>query len=175
MNGLRIALLFVPLLAAAQQPVLQPPAVEPAPAKAVEKCSLEGQVANSLTGEPLRKAHLALQSMRGPNSSAYGAVSDAGGHFVIENIEPGQYQLSATRNGFTASGSGARGQVNDVRILELTSGQHVRDLNFRLVPHGVIAGRVLDEEGEPVEGAHVAVMRYAYQRGKRQFMPASAA
>ena len=36
---------------------------------------------------------------------------------------------------------------------------------LRLTPHGVIAGRVLDEDGEPVERVQVSTMRYQSFRG----------
>ena len=39
---------------------------------------------------------------------------------------------------------------------------------MRLTPHGVIAGRVLDEEGEPVANANVQVLRQQYMQGRKQ-------
>jgi 5-hydroxyisourate hydrolase-like protein (transthyretin family) len=39
---------------------------------------------------------------------------------------------------------------------------------MRMTPHGVIAGRVLDEEGEPVSGVNVQVMRQQYIQGRKQ-------
>jgi len=38
----------------------------------------------------------------------------------------------------------------------------LRDLLFRLIPWGVIAGRVLDEEGEPLPWAQVSALREVY-------------
>ena len=39
---------------------------------------------------------------------------------------------------------------------------------MRLTPHGVIAGRVLDEEGEPVPNANVQVLRQQYMQGRKE-------
>jgi hypothetical protein len=46
---------------------------------------------------------------------------------------------------------------------------------MRLTPHGVIAGRVLDEEGDPVPGANVQVSRQVYAQGRKQLSRAGAA
>src|SRR5439155_1009943 len=38
-------------------------------------------------------------------------------------------------------------------------------------PTGSIAGRILDEDGEPMPGATVRVMRYQYLQGDRRLVP----
>src|SRR5437016_9084652 len=64
---------------------------------------LEGTVL-SATGDPVRKATLRLQltsARRGAVSlSNYTGASDAEGHFIFDDIEPGTYQLSAERSGY---------------------------------------------------------------------------
>jgi hypothetical protein len=40
-------------------------------------------------------------------------------------------------------------------VLSLRPGQELKDLLFRLVPSGVVAGRILDEDGEPVNPSRV--------------------
>jgi len=161
-----LALAIVPLLLAAQQPAEVQPQANPQPTRPEDKCSIEGQVVNAQTGDPLKKAHVRLSSNDGQQNHNYGAVTDAGGHFAIQDIEPGSYTLSAERNGFTQSLYGARAKSRGFTPLSFSSGQRLRDLNFRLIPHGVIAGRVLDEDGEPVE--HVQVMATRYARGRKQ-------
>src|SRR6476660_681107 len=100
MNWFRFALIALPVLVAAQQPgVVGSTSNQPQPANSPGKthptqpkdmCSVEGQVMNSPTGEPIRKAHVTLQGMgsaNGPGPSTYGAVTDAGGRFAIQEIE----------------------------------------------------------------------------------------
>jgi hypothetical protein len=185
MNWFRLALIALPVLVAAQQPGVvgsssnqpQPANSQPGnaqPAQPRDRCSVEGQVMNSLTGEPVRKAHISLQGMGSPNSrgaspSTYAAVTDAGGRFTIQDIEPGTYFMGAERNGFIDAQSGRWGQARPV--MTLNPGQHTGDIVFRLVPHGVITGRVLDEDGEPVENVQVNVLRRQFFRGKRQLVP----
>jgi protocatechuate 3,4-dioxygenase beta subunit len=169
-------LLSLPVLAAAQQPGTvssQPgqsqqfnPPVQPT--RPEDLCSIEGQAVNALTGEPLKKAHVTMNNLGGQTNATPGAVTDASGRFVIENIDPGRYNVSAERNGFVRFQYGSRGPGRPGAPLTLSPGQRTRDLVFRLFPQGVITGKVVDEDGEPVESAQIRVLRYAFVRGKRQ-------
>jgi hypothetical protein len=181
----RFALAAVPLLLAAQQAVVtsqqpgteQPEGATQQPTKPEDKCSVEGQVRSAITGDPLRKAHVTLNriggaGMRSRNSADYGTTTDAGGHFLIQDIEPGTYQMDASRNGYVALAYGATKPEGPSTPLSLSPGRHTRDIVFRLTPNGVITGRVLDEDGEPMQGANITAMRFHTMRGKRQLMPA---
>jgi len=181
----RFALAAVPVLLAAQQAIgtfqqpgtEQPDAASQQPTKPEDKCSVEGQVWNAISGDPLRKARITLQRMdagnRGPRNAGYGAATDAGGHFLIQDVEPGMYQMSATRNGFVALSYGATKPDGPSTPLSLNPGKHARDIVFRLTPKSVITGRVLDEDGEPMQGVSISAMRLRAMRGKRQLMPAA--
>src|SRR5713101_2297863 len=182
MNWFRFALIALPVLVAAQQPgVVGSSSNQPQPANSQTQlpqpkdlCSIEGQVMNALTGEPVRKAYVSLNGMGSPNSRGsagpltYGAVTDAGGRFAIQDIEPGSYSVAAERNGFTDGQSPGWGGGRRVPTVTLNPGQHTSDIVFKMVPHGVITGRVLDEDGEPVQNVQVNALRYRFYRGKRQ-------
>jgi hypothetical protein len=58
-------------------------------------------------------------------------------------------------------------------LLELKDGQVVEKIDFSMPRAGVIAGRISDEFGEPVNGAIVSAMRYRYVEGQRQLVPVS--
>jgi protocatechuate 3,4-dioxygenase beta subunit len=161
-----LVLAIWPLWLGAQPPVEVQPQADPQPARPEDKCSIEGQVVNAQTGDPLKKARVRLYSNDGRQNNNYSAVTDGGGHFIIQAIDPGNYTLFAERNGFTEAQYGARGAGHGSTPLPLSPGQRIRDLNFRLVPFGVITGRVLDEDGEPVEHVNVAVTRYGSRRAQ---------
>jgi protocatechuate 3,4-dioxygenase beta subunit len=57
----------------------------------------------------------------------------------------------------------------------LTPGQRMSGLELKLQPQAVIAGRVLDEHGEPIARAAVMVMGYVYAPWGRQLSPRSSA
>src|SRR5215831_3755386 len=78
-----------------------------------EPGSLTGIVSNSVTGNPVVRAHVTLQSY--PN--VYGAMTTVDGRFSITTIVPGSYSLLVERRGyssFTVSGL-ASGQNLEVR------------------------------------------------------------
>src|SRR5262249_26748112 len=100
---------FFPL--SAQQVTVGTSDGAPAPVQAAEsksetrpedRCSLEGQVLNSATGEPISKANLTLRRSDiapGPGGAppTYITVTDSTGSFVLKDLEPGKYRLSANR------------------------------------------------------------------------------
>jgi len=163
-----LALAIAPLLLTAQEPAGDQQPATPQLTRPEDKCSIEGQVMNAQTGDPVKKARVRLFSDDGRNNN-YSANTDAGGHYVVQEIDPGSYNLLAERNGFIQAWYGTRGANRNPRPLTLSSAQRVRDVNFRLTPHGVITGRVLDEDGEPVEYVQVMVKRSV--RGRRQLGP----
>jgi protocatechuate 3,4-dioxygenase beta subunit len=153
-------------LACAQQ---QPPAAESAASETQKKeklCRITGHTLHAQTGGPVRKVKLILHQMR-MESKSYSAVSDAEGKFSIDDIEPGTYQLTAERAGFLRQSYGSRRYGFSGTALTLMTGQELKDLEFKLMPQGVITGKVLDEEGEPVRGAFINVTRQAQSSGGR--------
>jgi hypothetical protein len=119
------------------------------------KCALGGQVIQEPGGRPIRKATLELTPDDREDGTNYTAVTDAEGHFKIDNIEPGRYSLSVQHGGFSGARKHRRG-----RSLTLDPGQELKDLVFRLQPTAVITGKILDNDGDPVSGAYVFVASY---------------
>ncbi|MGZ5545464.1 MAG: MSCRAMM family protein, partial [Limisphaerales bacterium] len=137
-----------------------------------EKCSVEGTVVNAFTGEPLKKVHLTLRPLDQPNAAPYGANTDAAGHFLMDQLDPGRYTFSGSRNGFITQSYSPDGNLRHSTSLTLAKGQELKELVFKLTPQGVISGRVLDEDGEPLADVFIQPMVFQYQRGKRQLTPA---
>ena len=119
----------------------------------------------STAGDPVRKAAVILRA-KDENGTSYTADSDANGRFVVYDVQPGAYAVSADRQGFMSDTDGAPGAPPP--SLKVEAGQSVTDVKIKLVPLGVITGRVVDDEGDPVRGAQVQAMAYTYQAGKRQ-------
>lgn len=133
-----------------------------------EKCSIEGTVVNALTGEPLKKVHLTLRPLEQQNAIPYGANTDAAGHFLMDELDPGRYSFSASRNGFMTQSYSPDGSMRRATPLTLAKGQELKQLVFKLAPQAVVSGRVLDEDGEPLADISVEPMIFLYQRGRRQ-------
>jgi hypothetical protein len=94
----------------------------------------------------------------------YSTSSDASGKFAMKDIDPGKYRLTVMRTGFVTAEFGARGAMRSGTTLSLEPGKQMAEVNFRLTPHGVITGRVLDDDGEPVSMVQVEVTSYRYNQ-----------
>lgn len=105
--------------------------------------SIEGVVKDSVSGAPIPRAHVTLEPRQ------YSAIASAEGKFAIGGITPGQYKLSAQRPGFVTG-------HNEFRIA-LGAGETKADAEIALEPTGGIAGRVTDEDGQPMDSAQVQV------------------
>lgn len=124
-----------------------------------DKCSVEGTVVNSATGDPIRKARVTLAPVD-EGADPYATTTDAKGHFLIDEVDAGRYRLAASRNGYTEPRKSGP-------ALTLEKGQNIKDVVVKLAPDGVISGRVLDGEGDPLANVAVACMNAGYQNGKR--------
>ena len=117
--------------------------------------SVSGVVTNSLTGEPVLRAHVVLHSYTvGPDGvpQTYGALTNQEGKFTITQLPPGRYVASADRAGFVMLPK----TVSALNFnFPLAAGDKKEDLNLILTPAGAIIGRVLDAAGEPVANALV--------------------
>ncbi len=174
-------------LAAAPMPA---PVQRPASEKGT---AVEGTVLNALTGEPVRRAEVGLtpghapsaggaagmmvmaspggqQILRGPMQT-YAAVTGADGTFRFENVPDGPYTVHLQKQGMFPWMTG-RGW-SPLRI-EVKGGAPVRGLRYGMAPHGAAVGRVLDEEGEPVQGAQVFLLRRSWINGQPRWAPFAA-
>ena len=114
--------------------------------------SVEGRVVNAVNGAPVKKARVTL---RGP--AMYVAATDSGGHFSFDGVQPASvYQLFAEGVGFTDPSGNWRPRQADV--FGVKEGEHVTDKVIRFWPLGKIAGRVTDENGDPVRGVGVNIV-----------------
>jgi len=138
------------------------------PSSKPESCSIEGQVTNALTGEPLKKVAIDLWHVGNAQEQRYGTTTTAGGRFVMQDIEPGQYRLSAQKRGYAGAEYGTRGGGQSGTILSLDPGQHLGNVVLRMSPQAVITGHALDDDGEPLPNVAVFLLRYDFSHGKRQ-------
>jgi len=94
----------------------------------------------------------------------YSATTDASGKFAIEKIPPGNYSLTVERQNFAVARYASR--------ISLSAGQNLTGIEIKMTPFGVISGKVLDADGDPVSGVQVTVMRWGYMRGGRRLVNA---
>jgi hypothetical protein len=126
---------------------------------------VEGQVVSATTGQPVRKATVQLLH---PGATPFdrdvmSVVSDDSGRFKLDNVAPGNYGLSSSRTGYVSE---TRFNTRN-QTIKLGPGQRVSDILIKLTPQGIIAGSVLDEDGDPISAVAVVLYR---DRGSRTQM-----
>ena len=111
---------------------------------------------------------------QGTTPSIAPVFTDDQGKFQITDLEPGSYRLFAARNGYTRMEYGQKLMNRPGTMLNITAGQIMKDVAFKLTPAGTITGRIVDDLGEPLPGLTVQILRSTYdQNGRRTLQPAS--
>jgi hypothetical protein len=124
------------------------------------------------TGEPLSRATIVLIPQPGGvdlrNAFMVRSVTTLGdGRFTFDDVPPGRYQLSATRDGYAPAEFGGGGPNGCGTVITLEGGRPQLDLSITMIPAGVIAGRLYDRDGEAASNVTVQALKYVYQNGRR--------
>lgn len=138
---------------------------------------IEGSVTNKLTGAPIKGAHVIytrIASAADPAASPISRDSDPQGHFHLE-LTPGSYRLWVEREGFARQHYGSPVPESTGSVLTVAPGQELHDLTFRVTPLGALSGHVFDQDGDPLQGVGIQVMRVSYSSGTRQLIPVAGA
>jgi hypothetical protein len=152
---------------------LNAPAPSQTTTPAAQVGGVEGTVINKLTGAPLRHAHVIyIKVAAGPSETAspISSETDASGHYAL-TLAAGSYRLWVERPGFARQVYGSRVPDGPGVALTVAPGEQIHELVFQLMPLGAISGRVLDEEGEPLQSAGIQVLRFSYGAGRKQLIP----
>jgi protocatechuate 3,4-dioxygenase beta subunit len=133
--------------------------------------SIHGRAIDALTGKPIDGAEVRLFDTRMEQerkevagrtittrvfTRAAKTVSGSDGSYAFDGIRDGTYRVVVTHRLYTFSclgpASAPRPQCDQFTV---ASDQHLADANVSVQPGGIIRGRVLDKEGQPIEGANV--------------------
>ena len=135
--------------------------------------SLGGVVTNSITGEPIQHAIVQILSYSPPAPAAPGQVrkppspfvartfSDSSGAFNFRGLSPGNYTVSAQKPEFIVDNPDGTVPTN----VPLTAS--VSGVRIQLLPLGVVTGKVVDQDGDPVYGVSVVVVSFRTDDGLR--------
>jgi protocatechuate 3,4-dioxygenase beta subunit len=160
---MRHVIMLVCLLALGRQASAQ----DAPAAKETGKASLEGTVNKEPGGEPLKKAIVEVIAENQEEGGNYTATSDQDGHFKIRGIQPGRYRMFVERPGYL--------EVDEKRrrsqgvVLAFGAGQELKDQKVHMLAAAVVTGRVLDEDGDPMPGVEVRVLRRRFGAGHAKF------
>jgi hypothetical protein len=147
--ALAVTLLASRPLSSAQSPV--PTVQSPASQTPAATGAISGVVTDAATGRPIAGASVSVfvnvPAARRPPAPP-SVLTDVRGRFVLVDLAGGQmYEVGASRSGYAPAGPRT--------TVALADGEWRRDVNLRLSRAGSIAGRVIDERGEPMVGTPV--------------------
>ena len=147
---------------------------------AVATAWISGRVVAAETGLPLRRATVSAMSTRPPEPPRrgmgftpprpYATRTDEDGRFTIRELPAGEYSLTVRRAGYVDQSFGQITPNTPPRRITLAEGAAIGPLDFQLLRGGVIAGRVVDESGEPAERVQVRVLRSQRFGGQSRFV-----
>jgi hypothetical protein len=123
---------------------------------------IDGVVLNQLTGQPVYKVSVTIWGVSA-------ALTDRDGKFSIGEIPPGRYRIFVEHPGFLATWYRADGLV----LISIGAGQSVSNIRIAITPKGVISGRVVDADGDPVTEVSLQLHKWTKKNGARQLAPST--
>src|SRR5262249_2226896 len=97
------------------------------------------------------------------------APTDDDGRFVFDKLPPGEFMLGAAKLAYVTGGGDDRDPHSGVQV-RLAEGEARTNVDLVLTRPAAIAGRVLDEFGEPYDGALVGIWQIRYEAGRRHLV-----
>lgn len=119
----------------------------------VPKPSVKGKVVDIKSGQPIRKVNIEVMGGAGETFERRSATTSADGAFSIDDLKPGRYTVTFERSGFVQTAASRRANT-----FTLQPGQSLSGLLFKLQAAGVISGRIVDADGDPMGQVGVSAM-----------------
>jgi len=133
--------------------------------------SIRGHIIR-VDGPPIAHAEVRLRSPDTPGNARVTLTDDSGG-YNFEALPAGRYTLTATKTGFVTREFGQERALEPGQPIQIRTGEARERVDIALPRHGAIAGRVVDENGEPVEGITVSVKEIRSVGGRRRLATVS--
>ena len=141
----------------AQEPDPPDPTVSSKPD--VHEYGVAGTVVNSVTGEPIRRAAVAISGQ-----TEHATLTDNSGHFEFGGLAEGRVSLTVNKPGFFND------QAMPYQRITVQVGRDASPVVLRMVPAGAIVGRVTARDEEPLEGFMVRVIAKQNAGGRQMWL-----
>ncbi len=160
------------LMSAANVAGRQAPVRDAAAVPVAGRGTLSGVVMTA--GEPSRPGRLATVALSGatiPGGRAI--VTDETGRFEFSGLPAGSYTMTATKPAYLRAAYGATNPRTPPTPISLADGAAKTDVRLTLVRGSVIAGRVTDEQGQPLSEMDIQLLAYRQVGGDRRLTDAT--
>jgi protocatechuate 3,4-dioxygenase beta subunit len=133
--------------------------------------TLKGRVVAGDSGKPLRRARVTVRAPELGSETQRITSTNLDGRYEFKDLPAARYRVSVTRSGYLALEHGQRRPGEIGRPVQLLDGQTLDKIDFALPRMSVIAGRVTDEGGDPIEGVRIFATRLMFFEGQRRLVP----
>jgi hypothetical protein len=130
---------------------------------------ITGRVLTTESGGPIRRAQVRIM---GPEIMAKTAMTDGEGRYEFRDLPGGRFTLSASKSGYVTVQYGQTRPFESGQPIELTDKQVLENADITMPRGSVIAGRIVDEFGEPLPDVSVTALRQSWSNGRRRMTPA---
>src|SRR5258706_1873518 len=118
----------------------------------------QGTVINSATREPISGALVQIYGTR-----QHAMLTGPDGKFQFEGLPNGSLQLSAQKPGYFSPEQIRRSAAPPM----LVRTEEERPITLKLIPEGIVYGRITGDNGEPLESMPVQILWERVENGKR--------
>jgi hypothetical protein len=140
------------------------------------KATIKGRVTRP-DGGPVRGAQVNA-TLVGDRPAIAPSTTDAEGNFEIivgigapeRGASPPGFRVTAFKPGYLPGDFGQRNTTSRGDPIPIVAGEVHEHIDITLQPLCVLSGRILDDAGEPVEGALVRPVQLRYVNGRRQLV-----
>jgi hypothetical protein len=121
-----------------------------------------GRAVDAESGQPIAGAVVMAfrvtptpeSNSRSGNSQGLPVLTSPEGYFLFRDLQAGDYLVRGIADGYLpANGANLRRPDGLAQTISLDGNDRVRDVSLRMWRAGAIEGRLVDEAGEPIEGA----------------------
>lgn len=176
--GLLVALLAGATLAAAPPQTTAQGAgtstgTPPYQQRAITIGAIVGEVVDATTGRGVSRAAVTLTAIKGGRSER--RLADDRGRYYFKGLEPGDYLITADREGFLSGAYGRLRPEGDALSLFVTAGQVTGGARIDLWRPGTVSGVVIDEANEPLADVRAVIYRRVTAFGRTRYIGAGTA
>ena len=172
---IRTTVAHVAVVAAVASPALaqNPSPRDPRDISKTGTGTIRGRVTATDSAEPLRRVRVRLTPQDVTVQEPRTTITDDDGRYVFAQLPAGRYEVDASKGGYVEVAYGQRRPFEKGRPIELADRQVLDRVDMKLPRGAIVAGRVVDEAGEPVARASVQLARHRYINGARKLVAVS--
>ncbi len=131
---------------------------------------IAGTVVSKTDGHPLARARITLRDAKAPQKFE-SLITSENGKFEFTGVPAGKYDLHGASRGFISASYDQHEQFSTALVTG--AGLETESVVLRLAPAAIIAGKVLDEAGDPVRRATVTLYYDDHTSGVDQIRQAN--